>query len=325
MAEKKITQIITYYNEEKYIAECIRSLLNQTYQNLEIIAISDGSTDRGPEIVASFDDPRIIMINNPDNHGQGYCRNQGLDIATGDYVGFFDGDDISYPNRIEVLADFLDDNQGIFCVSCRSQYIDATGNEIPTDIPPVVRGVNNIKAEFLFGCPVACSCALFRKSLIDKYQLREIEQCKTAEDYHFWLQCLQYGDFQNIDRDLFYYRQHASQSKKEVASNKSRHAIWMIDTFEYAWKSRGFDISREYMEIIYYYFASNRLMWNPIKVFQFLIFWGKIKWQMCSRMKLDEDIYIKEAFKERAFIFIPYFYPVKIMVKGAHKLIMKYM
>lgn len=108
---EKITQIITYYNEEKYIAECIQILLNQTYQNLEIIAISDGSTDRGPEIVASFDDSRIVMINNTYNHGQGYCRNQGLDMATGEYVGFFDGDDISYPNRIGVLADFLDDNK----------------------------------------------------------------------------------------------------------------------------------------------------------------------------------------------------------------------
>jgi len=309
---KKVTQIITYYNEEKYIAECINSLLNQTYENLEIIAISDGSTDRGPNIVASIDDPRLIKINNLENHGQGYCRNQGLDIATGDYVGFFDGDDISYLNRIEVLGNYLDEHDDIFCVSCGCQYVNEAGEEIPNDNPPVTIGVNKIKAEFLFGCPVGCSCALFRKRLIDEYNLREILECKTCEDFHFWLQCLQYGDFQNVEEPLFYYRQHNSQSKIVRNDNRTMHAKWMTDTFYYGWTTRGFTVTRKDMEFIYYYLLLNKLLWNPMRIYQCLEFRNRIKKQLLN-LKLTESNDIIKSIDQRIYILVPYLYPVRAL------------
>lgn len=311
---KKVTQIITYYNEEKYIKECIESLLSQTYENIEIIAISDGSTDRGPDIVAAFDDPRIIMINNTDNHGQGYCRNQGLDIATGEYIGFFDGDDISYLNRIECLGSYLDEHPDIFCVSCESQYIDENGKLIPTDTPPINMGINRIRAEFLFGCPIACSCALFRKSLIDKYNLREILECKTAEDYRFWLQCLQYADFQNVNEKLFYYRQHLSRAKTEARNDKSKHAEWMIDTFTYAWTSRGFKVERSEMELVYYVLLLNKLLWSPWQIIRLLKFRNNVLTQL-EVLKLQEANDIISSINHRIYILIPYLYPIRLIDK----------
>lgn len=66
---KKITQIMCFYNEEKYLYECIENLLEQTYKNLEIIIINDGSTDGSWKIVESFSDLRLVLINNKENHG----------------------------------------------------------------------------------------------------------------------------------------------------------------------------------------------------------------------------------------------------------------
>lgn len=310
MDAKKITQIITYYNEEKYIAACIQSLLNQTYQNLEIIAISDGSTDNGPEIVASFDDSRIVMINNPDNHGQGYCRNQGLDMATGDYVGFFDGDDISHLNRLEFLASYLDSHEDIFCVSCDYECIDENGNIYEEKHPKVLTDINEIRANFLIGCPVGCSCALFRRKLVEEYHIRELVGCKTAEDYHFWLQCLPYARFVNVDMPLFYYRQHNSQSKIAEKSNVNKHQEWMEYVFKFAWESRGFEISDMDIEFVYTHLYKCNLLWWPHDIVKAIVFRKKIAKQL-STMKLVETNEIVGMINERLYILIPYLFPIR--------------
>ncbi len=82
--EKKVTVIVTIYNLEDYIEECLLSLMNQKYKNLEIVVINDGSTDKSCEIVAKHfeNDERIILVNK-ENGGVSSARNSGLDIATG--------------------------------------------------------------------------------------------------------------------------------------------------------------------------------------------------------------------------------------------------
>ena len=88
----KLSIIIPTYNRSKYISKCIDSVLSQTYKNIEIIVIDDGSTDNTEEIIKNFNDKRIKYFKNT-NHGIGYSRNFGLDKATGDYIFFLDSDD----------------------------------------------------------------------------------------------------------------------------------------------------------------------------------------------------------------------------------------
>ena len=90
----KITVIIPVYNVEKFLRTCLDSVINQTYQNLEIICVNDGSTDSSPEILKEYfeKDDRIIIINK-ENGGLSSARNAGLDAATGEYVAFLDSDD----------------------------------------------------------------------------------------------------------------------------------------------------------------------------------------------------------------------------------------
>lgn len=100
----KISLIVPCYNIESYLRRCIESILSQTYGNLEIILISDGSTDGTDEIIREYaeKDTRIIPIFKQ-NSGVSDTRNRGLDIATGEYIGFVDGDDYIEPEMYEIL------------------------------------------------------------------------------------------------------------------------------------------------------------------------------------------------------------------------------
>src|SRR5574344_1384872 len=94
MKNNKISIIVSAFNAEKYIKECLEKLLQQTYENIEIIVVEDGSTDKTKEIIKSFEkNKKITIIYNDGNKGLSYSRNVGLRGATGEYIGFIDADD----------------------------------------------------------------------------------------------------------------------------------------------------------------------------------------------------------------------------------------
>ena len=95
MYEKKISVIVPVYNMELYLDRCLKSIINNSYKNLEIICVNDGSTDASLEILEKYkkEDSRIIIINQK-NRGVSAARNTGLDIATGEYISFVDADDV---------------------------------------------------------------------------------------------------------------------------------------------------------------------------------------------------------------------------------------
>ena len=105
MENKKISVIVPIYNVEKYLEQCVNSIINQTYKNLEIILVDDGSKDKSGQIADDFAkmDDRVTVIHKS-NGGLSDTRNAGLNIATGDYVTFADSDDIVPPNAYEVLV-----------------------------------------------------------------------------------------------------------------------------------------------------------------------------------------------------------------------------
>lgn len=104
----KISVIITAYNVEAYADECIKSVLQQTYHNLEIIIIDDGSTDQSGKIFDRWaeKDARIKVIHQQ-NSGPANARNKALQYVTGDYVGFVDGDDVAFPEMYDELLRYL--------------------------------------------------------------------------------------------------------------------------------------------------------------------------------------------------------------------------
>ena len=105
MGEELISIIVPVYNAEKYLEDCIRSVLKQTYTHFELILVEDGSTDNSREICrrASMDDIRILLIKQERNQGVSRARNAGIEAAKGKYLFFLDSDDTIHPQLLETL------------------------------------------------------------------------------------------------------------------------------------------------------------------------------------------------------------------------------
>lgn len=128
---KKVSVIIPMYNSENYIGQCIRSVADQTYRNLEIIVVDDGSTDAGARVCAELmeTDARIRLCRQ-ENRGVSAARNHGIDVATGEYVFFLDSDDAVHPLLLEELLGRAEENHArlAFCGyrktdSCRMETV----------------------------------------------------------------------------------------------------------------------------------------------------------------------------------------------------------
>lgn len=131
---KKISIIVPIYNEEENLRKCIESLINQTYKELEIILINDGSTDKSKEIIKSFKDKRIIAINKK-NTGISDTRNIGIGKSTGDYIMFVDSDDYLELNCIERLIETAEkENSEIVMFN---YYLETPSKRIEIKLPKI--------------------------------------------------------------------------------------------------------------------------------------------------------------------------------------------
>ena len=117
-----ISVVLSTYNDEQTISHAIKSILNQSYLNFELIIINDCSTDKTKEIIQSFDDSRLIYMENQKNIGRSRSRNRGIKIAKGEFIAIMDGDDISAPNRLGVQVNYLKKNPNIDLVASNVIY-----------------------------------------------------------------------------------------------------------------------------------------------------------------------------------------------------------
>lgn len=124
----KVSVILPVYNGEKYIKKCIDSVLNQTYKNIELVCINDGSTDNTLKIIKSIKDKRLVIIDKK-NTGVSDSRNIGLSKSTGKYISFIDSDDTYDKSFIEKMYNYLIDNN-VDIVRCNYKVINEDGNKI---------------------------------------------------------------------------------------------------------------------------------------------------------------------------------------------------
>lgn len=199
LQNKLVSVIIPVYNVEKYVEDAIASIQNQTYNNLEIIVIDDGSIDNTYNIVEKLakDDNRIKLYKNENNLKIVKTLNRALSLANGEYIARMDGDDISAPDRIEKKVRYLGENKEFDLVGCSMKAIDIYGNEIG-------QTVHYSNQNLLLEC-LECASHIWvaRKSLYDKlYGYREIS---GVEDYDFLLRMTSAGfKYTNLE-DYFGY------------------------------------------------------------------------------------------------------------------------
>ena len=300
LEDKKVSIILCFYNEEKYLAKAIDSVLAQTYSNFELIIINDGSSDSSDEIVKSYQDDRIRYTVNKENKRLAYCRNRGLELATGDYIGFFDGDDIMMPEKMECQVRYLKEHEDIMLVSGGYAYMDGNGNVDKNAVMPKCRSNDQIKAFMLFGNCIACAgAALFRREIIDRYHIRFDETNKASEDYRFWIDMLPYGKVANVEEVFFHYRiNHGSKSSVIVRKDESAYDRELRKVLEYAWTMRGFVLQEKELMFIYDFLHKNVRVWKPGDIINGIVSYKKIKAQL-TRLKLSEEKYILEYYKRQ--------------------------
>ncbi|MTJ10462.1 glycosyltransferase family 2 protein [Anabaena sp. UHCC 0204] len=142
----KISVIIPVYNSEKTVAETLESVLAQTYGDLEVIIVDDGSTDKSIEICRQFKDERIKIIHQQ-NRGLAGARNTGIRHAQGEFLGFVDSDDLWLPQKVEKHLQHLDNSPNVGVSFSRSRFIDEQGKPLGIYQMPKL---TNITPEYLF-------------------------------------------------------------------------------------------------------------------------------------------------------------------------------
>lgn len=132
MNSEKVSVIIPAFNAAETLAEAVASVVNGSYQHLEILIVDDCSTDDTSKVAAKLaeSDPRIQFLRNPQNYGVSKSRNLMLDRATGEYVAFLDSDDTWEPNKLEFCLQMLADNPEVKAVAHALRYLDKQGKKL---------------------------------------------------------------------------------------------------------------------------------------------------------------------------------------------------
>ena len=194
---------MTVFNGERFLSEAIESCLIQTHNNLELIIIDDGSTDRSLEIINSFVDDRIKLFINESNRGQSYSRNRGIRESTGEYIAIMDGDDIAYNFRLAKQLDFLESNEADICFSW-VDLIDSNGK--PIGSRKKSHNKKLLKAKLLFECPLVHPTAFWRKHSFVNSNLWYDEAFVYAQDYEFWTRVIRVFEIEVYEEPLIMYR-----------------------------------------------------------------------------------------------------------------------
>lgn len=202
-----VSVLMPAYNSEKYIAQAIQSILDQTYSNFELCIINDGSSDNTASVINQFDDPRIIKVNHSENRGLVATRNALIEMARGEYIAYLDNDDIAFPDRLEKQVAFLEAGKADLCSGAYETYNQETGarrqsKERYTD--------SDIKALISVYCPLCNPAVMGRAEVFKKF--RYIPGNDHAEDYSMW-QAIALAGYRlaNLKDKLITYRIHPKQ------------------------------------------------------------------------------------------------------------------
>lgn len=198
-----VTVLMPAYNAEKYIGEAIASVLNQTFPDFELLIINDGSTDATEQIIHSFTDERIRLINQT-NQGIAAALNIGLLNSKADLVARFDADDICINNRLEAQYHFLDTHPDYIIVGSDADYISMNGDYIFTGRLPAYSG-REIQQLGITKCPFIHSSVMFRKKEILKAGSYNVHAC-TFEDHLLWSKIIRYSRACNLTQTLIKVR-----------------------------------------------------------------------------------------------------------------------
>lgn len=231
-----ISVVMSVYNEEAYIESAIKSLLDQTEQDFEIILFDDCSTDATTDIIESIKDKRINLYKNIENCGLTQNLNKGLRLAKGKYIARMDGDDISLPERFEKQIKYFEENPELMLISCQTKNFGESSL-----CWRLKESSEELRASMLVRPILAHPGFMMKREVLDKGFFYD-ETFRTAQDYEFASRVA--GEYPiGIAPDvLLYYRVH----KKQISNLAGKEQFNNADRVrEKLWRQIGVQLSED--------------------------------------------------------------------------------
>jgi len=255
-----VSVIMPNYNNEKYLAEAIESILNQTYKNFEFVILDDCSTDNSWNIIQNYakKDNRIKAFRNKKNLKIVKTRNKGFELMspTSKYIAIFDSDDVSMPERLEKQIAFLEKNPDYGLIGTHTYIINESSEIIAsrkyeTDLKKIIK--NMLKKS-----PVAQPSVMVRTSVLEDVGHYN-EKYTRCQDYELWFRIAKSFKIGNLDEFLIKYRVSKTQGKSTHLKETLKFTIdiqkkWLFD--------------KKFLSIsgVFYYIGEHLMYFLPSKV-----------------------------------------------------------
>ena len=266
---KKVSIIIPCHNHAQYVGEAIDSVLNQTYQNIEIIVVNDASQDNSRVVIQQYVDkyPHIVFIDEKENIGVIKVRNKAIGMAQGDYILPLDADDKIHPTYIEKAVNILENNSQIGVVYAKACFFGDKEElwELEKFNKDNMLFHNYVYATALFRKEEFYVCGTYNENMRGGY-----------EDWDLWLSFIEHDfDFYRIEEVLFFYRMHG-RSRSEKANKIEEHLYKTIINNHYTLYSNFLSNNRNMLIIKSKYYKYRFLfkMLLVIIILQLLIIIG---------------------------------------------------
>ncbi|WP_172400926.1 glycosyltransferase family 2 protein [Vibrio sp. qd031] len=225
----KVSVILPAFNAAATLHAAVESILRQTYTNIELICIDDGSKDSTLEVLNTFKDDSRVNIISRENRGLIASLNEGIDASTGKYIARMDADDISLEDRIEKQVNFLEAHSSVVALGGAIHEFDETGY-----IKVKTNPTHNEELQFhsLHKIPIWHPTAMFRADIVKTFGVRYDAQYPHAEDAKFWFELSKLGELANLEDVLLNYRRSDEQASKKhnkaqrASANKARLELY---------------------------------------------------------------------------------------------------
>jgi len=244
MRSYKVSVLLSVYNGAGTIQRSLNSLVDQTYDDYEIIVINDGSTDDTANILDKYSFDRL-KVYHLEHVGLPKALNYGLKKCQGEYIARMDADDWSHPSRIELQANWLDNNPDVDVVSCLVEYggnrEENLGYALHVDWINTLVADKEIKANRFEDSPIANPSSMFRSSLIKTYG--NYSEAPIPEDYEFWLRLMDADvKFHKIDKCLLKWSDLPSRITRNHSNYSQENFFKVKSAYLAKWIKKNFDI-----------------------------------------------------------------------------------
>jgi glycosyltransferase involved in cell wall biosynthesis len=227
MQNPLVSVIMPVYNVAPYAAEALSSILNQSYQELEVIIVDDACTDNTMDIIAGFKDSRIKIIRNEKNSGAAASRNNAIKVATGTFLAIMDADDIALPSRLARQVAYMQANPQTDVLGSAMQYFGTSRylNYFP-------ESHDGCKAMLLRNVCFGHSTVMFRRHVFDDgtaYYNPSLRQ--YSEEYDLWCRLVDRFKFANLNEALLLYRTFPKSIKSDAEEKRITNSAKIREAF----------------------------------------------------------------------------------------------